>query len=342
LQQLLVGAKFCSSGLSDGPAKKNFQEKLQDLNLFLTKAIESTRSLSFELSPPILHSGGLAPALSFLGRQMNRKYELNVNVRIYDAANPELEDVRVLLFQATRELLFNIFKHAKVKTADVEMRRFKQNFVQIIISDSGVGFDPVKTRDSSEGGYGLYSIRGRLELTGGHLQIESAPGKGSRFTMIAPLGKQAQAERNAWDAAPAVAAPPKPAGGLIRAGPKIRVLVAETHLLVRQRLVQSLRKHQDMSVVGQAGDGRETLVLARQVHPDVIVVDVNMPLLNGVEITTRIIQEFPHMKVVGLWAGKGMENRDAMLKAGASAFLSKAGRLEALVTTIRKSYSGAA
>jgi CheY-like chemotaxis protein len=188
----------------------------------------------------------------------------------------------------------------------------------------------------------LYSIRGRLELIGGYLEIESAPGKGSRFAITAPLSKQAQTERSAWETTPAVAALPKPGGGLIRAGQKIRVLIADTHLLMRQRLAQSLQKHKDISVVGQAGDGRETLVLARQKHPDVVVLDVDMPFLNGVEITTRLIQEFPHVKVVGLWAGRGMENRDAMLKAGASAFLSKASRLEALVTTIRKSYSGAA
>jgi len=179
-------------------------------------------------------------------------------------------------------------------------------------------------------------------LTGGHLEIESAPGKGSRFTITAPLGKQTQADRNAWEVEPAIATQPKPEGGPVRAGRKIRVLVADTHVMMRQRLVQSLQKHKDIAVVGEAGDGRETLVLARQVHPDVIVLDVNMPLLNGVEITARITQEFPQIKVVGLWAGKGMEKGDAMLKAGASAFLSKASRLEALIATIRNSFSGAA
>jgi PAS domain S-box-containing protein len=342
LQQLLVGAKFCSDGLPDSIQKNTHQERLQKLNVFLTEAIESVRSLTFELSPPILHSAGLARSLSYLGRQMNGQYGLNVNVRISDEVEPELEDVRILLFQATRELLFNIVKHAQVKRADVEMRRFERDSVQVVVSDSGIGFDPAKIHDSSQDGFGLYSIRGRLELMGGHLEIESARGKGSRFTITAPLRKQSQADRNSWEMAPAIAAQSKPGGGLIRAGQKIRVLVADTHLMMRQRLVQSLQKHKDISVVGEAGDGRETLVLARQVHPDVIVLDVNMPLLNGVEITTRITQEFPQIKVVGLWAGKGMEKGDAMLKAGASAFLSKASRLEALITTIRNSFSGAA
>jgi PAS domain S-box-containing protein len=342
LQQLLVGAKFCSDGLLDGIQKNTHEEILKQLNHFITEAIESARSLTFELSPPILHSAGLARSLSYLGRQMYSKYGLNVTVRTDDALDPELEEVRVLLFQATRELLFNVVKHAQVKTADVEMRKSNKDFVQIIVSDSGAGFNPAKIHHSSEDGFGLYSIRGRLELIGGHLEVESAPGKGSRFTIVAPLGRQALAYGSTWETAQVIAAQPKPIGGLMRAGQKIRVLVADTHLMMRQRLTQSLQKHKDIAVVGEAGDGRETLVLTRQVHPDVIVLDVNMPLLNGVEITTRIKQEFPQIRVIGLWAGKGMEKGEAMRKAGASAFLSKASRLEALVTTIRGSFSGAA
>ena len=159
--------------------------------------------------------------------------------------------------------------------------------------------------------------------------------------MTAPLGKQTQADRDGSEVKPAIEAQSRPDGGLTRAGQKIRVLVADAHLMMRQRLVQSLQKHKDIVVVGEAGDGRETLVLARQVRPDVIVLDLNMPLLNGVEITARITQEFPQIKVVGLWAGKGKEKRDAMLKAGASAFLSRASRLEVLIATIRNSFSGA-
>ncbi len=128
----------------------------------------------------------------------------------------------------------------------------------------------------------------------------------------------------------------------MRAGPKIRVLIADKHPLLRHNLIHSLQQHQDIAVIGEAADGKQALELARQTRPDVIILDAGIPQLNCVELTTRITEEYPHTKVIGLWSGKGMEKKEAMQKAGACAFLSKASRLQTLITAIRSSFSGAA
>jgi len=207
LQQLLVACKFCADTLAGGIKTLSLQETALQLNDFLNQAIESARSLSFELSPPILHNTGLAKALHYLARRMEVKHGLTVKVHTVEDAEPQSEELRILLFQSARELLFNVVKHAGVKTAEIDLRRFKEDHVQIMVSDSGVGFDPATcASEISQNGFGLFSIRGRLDLMGGRLDIQSSPGAGSRFIMTVPLNKAALPDHS------------KPKCGLLRAG----------------------------------------------------------------------------------------------------------------------------
>lgn len=217
LQQLLVASKFCAETLACNVQQPALRESAQQLNQFLGEAIESARSLSFELSPPVLHSAGLAKALHYLARRMEMKHGLIVNVATDEKAEPKSEELRVLLFQSTRELLFNVVKHASVRIADVEMCRLKGGFVQIRVSDSGAGFDPEKgSSENSQNGFGLYSIRGRLGLIGGDLEIKSTPGAGSCCTITAPLSRTFSG-RSVWKYAHT-----RQGSGLIRAGRRSR------------------------------------------------------------------------------------------------------------------------
>jgi CheY-like chemotaxis protein len=116
---------------------------------------------------------------------------------------------------------------------------------------------------------------------------------------------------------------------------KIRVLLADDHALLRAGLAGLLADEPDIEVVGQAGDGQAALELAVEVIPDVILMDVTMPRLNGIEATRRIAAILPQVRIIGL----SMHDQDAMSaamrKAGAAAYLSKDGRSETLLETIR-------
>jgi signal transduction histidine kinase len=110
-----------------------------------------------------------------------------VNLRIEAGSEPLEEETCILLFQAVRELLLNVVQHAHTDWATVWMIR-TGSCVRVEVSDHGDGFDPssLANRTASRSGLGLFSIRERLELIGGHLEIESAPGHGSRFVLVAP------------------------------------------------------------------------------------------------------------------------------------------------------------
>ncbi len=195
LQQLLVGAKF-GIGIAKGQAKDEaILHSLKQVNDMLDQSIKVSRSLTMELSPPILYDGGLSAGLQWLAGWVREKYELRVNVTVDQQAEPEREDIRVLLFQAARELLFNIVKHAGVKQADLLMSRLNNDRVRIVVADAGSGFEASRlaAAETKGGGYGLFSIRERLEMLEGRLDITSTPGEGTQVTLIAPIhGEQAE------------------------------------------------------------------------------------------------------------------------------------------------------
>ncbi len=338
LQQLLVGAKLCSDTLTRRASAKADEEVLHQLGEFLTEAIESARSLTFELSPPVLYDVGLGAALEWLGRWMKSKHGLVVEVRADREVEPGSDDVRVLLFQATRELLFNVVKHAQTGLAEVKLCRAGKDQIQITVSDKGIGFDPEKCMgdETSQTGFGLFSIRGRLDLIGGQIEITSSPGCGSRFTLLAPLDTAGSPVRPPAGAANKPASPTRgDSKRSVRSGKKIRVLLADDQVLVRQGLVRLLQERKEFAVVGEAGDGEEALRLAREVHPDLILMDVSMPRMNGLEATSRLRQELPYIKVIALSAWDEPEQGAAMAAAGAVACLSKAAPTKTLFDTIR-------
>jgi PAS domain S-box-containing protein len=150
----------------------------------LRELIEVTRNLSVDLSPPVLHNEGLAEALQWLAAQMEQQQRLVVTVEAAVSLPVPDENLRVLLFQFVRELLFNIVKHARVDRANVALA-MEDNLLAIQVSDQGQGFDVGTQHDLAS--QGLLRIKQRLQLMGGYMQLASAPGQGTRITLYVPL-----------------------------------------------------------------------------------------------------------------------------------------------------------
>jgi signal transduction histidine kinase len=162
--------------------------EIGELSGLLQQAIDESRTLTFELSPPILYELGLPAAVEWLGEQMQRRHRVKIRTksRPFDGQIPL--ELRVLLFQSIRELLTNVIKHARARAAGVSLR-LENGEVQVVVSDDGVGFDSATSRaaPSQPGGFGLFSIRTRVERVGGQFLLESKPGHGTRVTLIVPI-----------------------------------------------------------------------------------------------------------------------------------------------------------
>jgi DNA-binding NarL/FixJ family response regulator len=121
---------------------------------------------------------------------------------------------------------------------------------------------------------------------------------------------------------------------------QIRVLLADDHQMVRQGLKSLIEKEPDLEVVGEAENGRSTLSAASELTPHVVVMDVAMPDLNGIEATRLLLKETTKLKVVGLSGHARKQYVSEMLKAGASAYLLKDSAAEELVRAIRTVMTG--
>ena len=149
--------------------------------------IAITRQLSIDLSPPVLQEEGLVDALRWLAVQMAERHGLRVTLWAEHAFRIPDKDMRVLLFQIVGELLFNVRKHAATDEAIVALRSDPTGQLLIQISDAGQGFDVDAAAAAYTGGFGLFSVRERLNLFGGHMAIDSAPGHGTRITLTVPV-----------------------------------------------------------------------------------------------------------------------------------------------------------
>ena len=347
LQQLLVASLLNLRMVKSQYADESLQTELENIEVILKDAVETTQTLTAELSPAVLHQYGLAAALKWLRPWCMKKYGLSLEVIIEQEIDPGME-VSVALFLCVRELLFNVVKHARVSAAKLRMwLSSTDNIMNIEVSDQGVGFDPtaVKHHDKTTGGVGLFNNRERIELLGGGLQTDSRPGEGSRFTLWVPLSstpvvvKTSATRAVTSDAQPATTQPSVTALEILSAATttawKTRLVVADDHPTVRKGMIRLFQNEADFEVVGQAADGYEAIQLARQLRPHFVLMDLNMPRMNGLEATAIIRKELPCVKVLGLSAEASDEHRSAMLQAGAVDLLHKNHPISELLATIR-------
>ena len=289
------------------------------------EATAAARSLSVELFPPLLHSSGLPSALAWLANSTQTKYRLEVRLSADPRANSDRRDVRTLLFESVRELLFNVVKHAHVDCVTVDLALDQDDSLCITVTDQGVGFDPITLADLErvgQTGWGLFSIRERVMLLGGRLEIESAPGQGTRFRLVVPRHDALAANgRPSFTHAGNIRGAYAPAGAV---SPRaLRLLIVDDHAAMRTTLREMLQTRPELQVVGEATNGLEAIAHAHALKPDLILMDVSMPHMDGVEATRRLRVELPSIRVLGLSVQPRVEGPHPIEEAGAVGFFNK-------------------
>lgn len=336
LQQLLVAAKMGVDQLrhaADDPDQiHRVSDRLQEL---VAESIKASRTLTVELSPPVLYDAGLGAAMQWLARHFQERHGMAVTARTCCDQPPLSTDVQAFCFQAVRELLLNVVKHSGADRATIELADDEPDTVRITVSDNGDGCEPAQVMRPSPdaSGFGLFNLHQRMELVGGSFELDSTPGGGCRVTLRLPA--EVAAEESAEPTTPS---------GLARKARRererierrtYRVLLVDDHTVLREGLAQMLDGYEDVDLVGQAEDGVRAVEQALELEPDVVIMDITMPRMDGVEATRRITAARPQTRVVGLSMHEREDMARAMIEAGAATYLTKGGPVQDLLDAIR-------
>ncbi len=161
---------------------------ISEIDGLLAGAIQSTRDVNLELSPPILFEQGLPEALSWAASRARDHYGFEASTAVEGEPRTLDRDTEMIIFQAIKELLNNVGKYADADHVTVTLR-YDEDTVVVAVADDGRGFDPDAGR-ASGGGFGLLNIRERAEYLGGRLVIESRLGEGSRLAVHIPESRR--------------------------------------------------------------------------------------------------------------------------------------------------------
>jgi PAS domain S-box-containing protein len=184
--QILALAQIKLGAIRESASSTQLLEPMDEVRRLIEQTIQYTRSLTFELSPPILYDLGFDAAVEWLAELMQEQHGLTVKVQADRSTKPMNDEIRVILFQTVRELLVNVAKHAGAKNIGVFIRR-ADDTLQVKIEDDGLGMELSTDAASGPSGFGFFSIKERLKYLGGHLEVVSEPGWGTRVTLQVPL-----------------------------------------------------------------------------------------------------------------------------------------------------------
>ena len=231
-------------------------------------------------------TGPLPEALKALAEEISAA-GVPTRLAVSGTARPLPDEAQESLYRAAQEGLTNVRKHARATRADL-LLDYGEAAVRVEVRDDGTG-----TGDGQSPGFGLVGLRERAAHLGGRLHVDSAPGEGV----------------HADD------------GGARMT--RVRVLLVDDQALFREALATLLAVHDDIEVVGEAGNGDEALRRAAELAPDVVLMDLRMPVLDGIAATRRLRVEQPDVRVIALTTFDDDEDVFAALRAGAVGYLLK-------------------
>ena len=298
----------------------------------LQDAIAEMRRIVSELRPSQLEDLGLPEAARHYLEEMGSR--MGWQVEFQEETNGlRLEQVvETALFRIVQEALANAGKYARTERVRISLNKEDDQLV-LEIRDWGVGFDAEAALARSARGehVGLWSMRERAQLVGATCNVESAAGQGTTITVGVPLAnhvEQEKTEEGVWGMAKE-----KPVTQATGKGP-ITVLVADDHPMVREGL-QSMLNTRSIKIVGEAATGVEAVEQVRDFQPDVVLMDVRMPDMDGLPATEIVKREWPGTSIIMITSYESKDCLWRAIEAGAAGYILKGMSRDSLLNAIK-------
>lgn len=343
LQQLLTVALMRTWAAKRLTSHEELLTVLAEVESVVRESIDETRTLTLDLSPPILRHSAFAKAMEWIGERMAELHGLSVKLAIHPDAELATPAVKSFLFDAVRSILIDRAVSDGHQAAQLAVSRVDAG-IRVDIefpTRDGLRLPAVADRSVRDLPLTQQQIAERVAVLRGRISSHVTPEGGERIVLLVPVetssrrgelqpGRVADGAANGAGFALSTEVPT----GVIR------ILLAEDHHMVREGLARLINAEPDLRVIGQAGDGDKAVEMAAKLNPDVVVLDVNMPVRTGTEAARTIKENSPHMKIVGLSEYGDRVTKRAMRDAGASAYVCKDSASEELCRVIRRAVNG--
>jgi two-component system NarL family sensor kinase len=326
-----------------GPSDGEVEETFEDTRDVVRKIGEEIRTLSYLLHPPLLDESGLASAIRWYAEGFQKRSGIHLAVDIAPGLGRLTTEVETALFRVVQESLTNVHRYSGSPNAEIKIYTNGDELCLEIV-DHGKGIEAGTVRTSIDGmaslGVGIPGMRERLHQLGGTLEVDFAR-NGTRVLANVPL-KQGEAEVPAFpdDVESSTPAANRDSDPTARGDARSRILIADDHEVMRRGVRGLLESHDEWAVCGEAFEGREAVLKSRELRPDLIIMDINMPGLTGIAAAQQIRRENPSAKILFFSVHESAQTVREVINAGAQGYVAKSRAGHDLVDAVRNVLGG--
>ncbi len=317
--------------------KPEAKESIKESREIVSQIGEEIRTLSYILHPPLLDECGLASAVHWYTEGFEKRSGIKLEVSI----SPDLPrlpaDAETTLFRVVQESLTNVHRYSGSSSAKIKVSN-NSGEVRLEIIDYGHGSKTGAARARLDGtaplGVGIPGMRERLHQLGGGLTVDFAT-NGTRVTATLPIKSAAEAGAEEGGSRTSLNFRIQSAEDARR-----RILIADDHELMRRGLRGLLESHDEWAVCGEAVEGTEAVRKSTELKPDLVIMDVNLPGLSGIDAAVQIRQEREAAKILFFTVHDSEEIIREIVGVGALGYVAKSRASQDLVEAVRNVLSG--
>jgi two-component system NarL family sensor kinase len=315
------------------------QQTLSD-SLVLNKEISAEiRTLSYLLHPPLLDELGLSSAARWYAAGFTKRTGIPIDIDVPQEIKRLSPDAEVAIFRVLQESLTNVHRHANTQKARLRISTTADE-IKVEIEDYGKGIQLGKSKSPQESvarlGVGIQGMTERIRQLGGRLEITPGPKRGTLVTATLPLySSQVTASSTSTASAASAFAISTDSAAAAHHHQRQQVLIADDHEMLRRGVRNTLQTELDLEICGEAVNGQDAVDKARELHPDLVILDINMPVLNGLVAVRQILRYCPATKIVIFSVHDSDQTRQEIRAAGAHGFVSKGKESNDLLRVVR-------
>jgi len=305
------------------PEDEEARQRLEQSRALTEQTVADLRAITAALRPGTLDQLGLIPALEWISNHTLRQTGISLSIEAGGLDGRLPDEIETTLFRIAQEAMSNVMRHSDAKSLDI-MLLIEPEEVTMTLRDDGRGFTNdlvVENSGKAKLNIGLAIMQERAALVGGTLAIESIPNEGTEVRVTLPLVSQNEA-------------------GELMNEQQIRVIVVDDHAIMREGLVRLLADEADLQIVGVASDGRAAVDLALKEPADVILLDIVMEDMTGLEAAREILAKLPEVKIIILTVYEEEAFLSEAFQIGAKGYFLKGSNSTELINTIRMVYQG--